>query len=144
MKNSSKKVISTICVLLTLCSVSAVSIVVCNASSGVSGNISSSVSSRQKASDYTLKLDSNPTTGYTWSYKVDNEGIIKETKNEYIPDKTEAGIVGSGGVQQFSFKGIKEGDVTVTFEYARSWDKSDTQTKSVILHVDANGNITEK
>lgn len=159
MKNSSKKVISVVAALVTLCSVSALALTGCNlngTNSASSVNSSSSTSSKQESSEetsneeeinmknYTINLRGNATTGYTWSYSVDKEGIIKEEVNKYTPDKAEEGVVGTGGVQTYSFKSVKEGDVTITFKYAKSWeDNSTIETKTVKLHVDADGNISK-
>ncbi|MGN0537535.1 MAG: protease inhibitor I42 family protein [Acutalibacteraceae bacterium] len=159
MKNSSKKAISVVAVLLTLCSVSALALTGCNSNSAnpaSSVNSSSSTSSKQESSEetsnkeeinmknYTINLKGNATTGYTWNYSVDKEEIIKEEVNKYTPDKAEEGMVGTGGTQTYSFKGVKEGNVTVTFKYAKSWeDNSTIETKTVKLHVDANGNISK-
>lgn len=72
-----------------------------------------------------IDLESNPTTGYEWTYTVSREGIVEETKNEYIADEVEGDIVGAGGVHSFQFRGLKAGTVALTFRYARPWEKGE-------------------
>lgn len=77
----------------------------------------------KKGKEIELSLNGNVTTGYEWTYSVSEEGILTETQNEYLTEETE--LVGAGGVHVFSFKGEKEGKVTVTFVYSRSWEKEE-------------------
>lgn len=95
---------------------------------------------------YRIELDSNTTTGYTWEYEMLPEGIIKETKNEYIaPEDT--GMVGVGGKQVFEFVGLKEGEVSLLFVYRRPWEPTkelDEEGIEYILKVDKDLNIKLK
>jgi predicted secreted protein len=97
----------------------------------------------KKAVNYQVKLDGNMTTGYAWTYTMGEEGIVKEVENVY-EDKDGEDIAGGGGTFIFEFKGEKEGQVQLDFSYARSWEENvaPEDTKSYILTVDANGNVT--
>lgn len=100
----------------------------------------------------TIKLPSNPTTGYVWSYTVTpiDEDLVKitekfkaahkekkeieqssfraqkgEIKDVKEPEKfrTSGMIVGAGGTKIYRIKGLKEGTATVTFIEKRPWEK---------------------
>ena len=71
--------------------------------------------------EFTITLDSNPTTGYQWKLS-DNltEGIVKFVKSEYVAPETE--MVGAGGKEIWTFKGVRPGETTVDLEYVRPWE----------------------
>jgi len=71
--------------------------------------------------EFTITLDSNPTTGYQWKLS-DNftEGIVKLVKSEYMDPETE--MVGVGGNEIWTFKAIEPGETTVDLEYVRPWE----------------------
>lgn len=91
-----------------------------------------------------LKLQGNPTTGYTWNYNISDEGIIKEESQKYISDAKDLKIQGAGGVYTWKFSGLKEGSTKVTFRYGRSWEKEVFKTKTYMFAVDKNLNVVVK
>eukprot|EP00465_Bigelowiella_longifila_P001406 CAMPEP_0185269558 /NCGR_PEP_ID=MMETSP1359-20130426/40201_1 /TAXON_ID=552665 /ORGANISM="Bigelowiella longifila, Strain CCMP242" /LENGTH=136 /DNA_ID=CAMNT_0027860781 /DNA_START=16 /DNA_END=426 /DNA_ORIENTATION=+ len=71
-----------------------------------------------------VRLNGNPTTGYTWVATMEGEGVVTVGEPEY--QRNEAGdkkIVGSGGVFEFRIapKG-NGGSNTVKFNYVRPWE----------------------
>jgi len=90
-----------------------------------------------------IVLTENPTTGYQWKYKASTEGILTVEKDEFVAPTTDA--MGAGGVHVWVFTGAKEGDVTLTFEYARSWEEGvmPDATITYVFHVDASLNVTQ-
>lgn len=75
-----------------------------------------------------LKLSSNPTTGYKWVVKDDDDlGTAKEAY------KSGGSAVGSGGTQTFTWK-TKDASIgmlgahTVKLEYKRSWETHAVKT----------------
>lgn len=94
---------------------------------------------------YKLELEANATTGYSWSYSVDKEGIVEFVKDEYISNETNE-LVGVGGKQIYEIKGLKKGKVVIKFEYKRSWEENidPIETKTITLMVDKNLNVKEK
>lgn len=97
------------------------------------------------SNQYAFELKGNPTTGFQWVYQVDNKDILKEVRNEYIQDKTEGkDNVGVGGTYFFAFEPLKEGEVTITAKYCRSWeDVEPMATATYKLKVDKNLKIVE-
>ena len=84
--------------------------------------------------DLVVKLDANPTTGYEWTFQID----------EFVPASDGAQPkTGEGGVHTFNFKADGSGEATLTFTYARSWEASDSD-KTVVLHATVeNGAFTQ-
>jgi len=70
---------------------------------------------------FTITLDANPTTGYKWQLS-DNltESIVKLVKSEYVAPETD--MVGAGGKEVWTFKGVKPGETTINLEYVRPWE----------------------
>ena len=84
---------------------------------------------------FQVDLQSNPTTGYSWQWKNKSSVSIVDTFNfQYIPAKT--GLMGSGGVEQWQFKGIKAGIDSIKLAYCRVWDSTSTvETKTIVVRV---------
>ena len=95
-----------------------------------------------------VMLTENPTTGYQWAYQASAEGILTPGRDAYIAPgdlQPEAEpLMGEGGVHVWTFAGTAEGDVTLTFEYARSWEAGvkPEATVTYIFHVDQSLNVT--
>ena len=90
-----------------------------------------------------IELAGNPTTGYSWEYTMSPENIIREVSNEYIADKTETNVVGSGGKFVFTFEAVTQGETTLVFSYRRPWeDDPPAQTITYKALVDGKNNIT--
>ncbi|GAA0078422.1 hypothetical protein UT300005_28010 [Clostridium sp. CTA-5] len=91
-----------------------------------------------------INLQGNPTTGYTWEYKINTDGIIKEDSKQYKQDKSNLEAVGVGGTYTWKFSALKEGTTEVTFKYRRPWENEVIQTKTYIFTVDNELKITVK
>lgn len=72
--------------------------------------------------NFTIKLNSNPTTGYQWQLiKPLDAKSLKLVSSNFIPPKTTR--VGAGGVEVWTFKALRNGKTSLTFGYLRSWEK---------------------
>ena len=71
--------------------------------------------------EFTIALDSNPTTGYGWEASYD-EDMLSLEKEEYNPDVKVPGLVGAGGTQYYQFQALKVGETEITVTYKRSWE----------------------
>ena len=72
-----------------------------------------------------VELESNPTTGYTWAYSI--EGTTLELVSEdYTSSTTSSAMTGAPGTQKYTFKKTGAGDATISFDYARSWETTDS------------------
>ncbi|MEG0693732.1 MAG: protease inhibitor I42 family protein [Christensenellaceae bacterium] len=105
----------------------------------------------QGSKNYTVELDGNATTGYSWQYSMSKDGIVKEVSKDYIQDEVkeqkegEPPLVGMGGKYTFVFEGVSEGEVELNFIYTQEWDKETepASTAKIVLSVDKNGMVTE-
>jgi inhibitor of cysteine peptidase len=76
----------------------------------------------KKGAVLSITLSSNPTTGYEWSIKEMPENILQGGVEEYVQDKSEKGMVGTGGKEIFKFTAQKKGSGTLTLVYERKWE----------------------
>ena len=71
-----------------------------------------------------VRLEGNPTTGYRW---VEQSGAGKELVRvgdpQFIRPADTEGRVGAGGHFLFKYMGIAAGKITLTFNYARPWER---------------------
>ena len=72
--------------------------------------------------EFSIVLDSNPTTGYSWqlekSFDKDVLGLIE---HGYLPP--ESPRRGAGGREIWDFRARKEGTAEIRLEYRRPWEK---------------------
>ena len=76
-----------------------------------------------------ITLESNMTTGYRWQLasSIDKNTLIV-VGLKYIVPKSKA--VGAGGKEEWTFKALKPGKITVIFNYLRSWEKNKPPAKT--------------
>ena len=89
-----------------------------NATASASGGIETKV-----GANFVIRLESNPTTGYSWRTAEFASGIVELVSNEYKPQNNSGNIVGSGGTEIWTFKAVGKGKINITFEYVRPWEK---------------------
>ena len=90
----------------------------------------------------TFCFDSNPSTGYTWTVKVEGDAVAL-TRDDFVAKETSGhngvvvAVAGAGGMQYYGFTAVKPGRATVTFTYARSWEQTDAdRTVVAVIAVD--------
>lgn len=88
-------------------------------------------------------LEANATTGYTWSYAIDNEKVLECQGAKYLENDHPEGMVGVGGLYKATFAGVENGKAKVSFSYARSWEEeAPCRTCDITVQVE-NGRIVE-
>lgn len=80
-----------------------------------------------KNSLVTIRLASNPTTGYSWIMKKYNKTYLKLVRHEYVRPQPQT--IGAGGYEEWVFQARpaafkKSTTVKLTFVYARPWEKN--------------------
>lgn len=90
-----------------------------------------------------IELDGNRTTGYSWTYTMEPDGIVQEVSQEYRTASGNASRAGAGGIFVFTFEGIMPGSVELCFSYLRPWESGvdPAKTKYYKLTVDEAGKI---
>ena len=71
----------------------------------------------------TLTLESNPTTGFSWTKtdKVD-ASILKLERNDYRQNANPAGMVGVGGRTTIVYRALKKGTAKIDLTYMQPWE----------------------
>jgi len=73
---------------------------------------------------FTITMDSNPTTGYSWQLAKPIDGkMLKFLGSKYYADKADPEMVGVGGEERWAFRALKCGRTRIFFKYVRSWEK---------------------
>ena len=85
---------------------------------------------------FTIPLEANHTTGYSWRLaQQPDPAILKQLGKKYDEDNSDR--VGAGGVETWTFQAMAKGTATLVFEYARPWEKEaapvDTAKYRVII-----------
>ena len=81
-----------------------------------------------------VKLDSNPSTGFSWVATAVNSdtNLISQSENKYVaPDVT--GVVGAAGKTVWTFRTLKKGTATLNFEYSQPWAGEQKSVRTVQL-----------
>ena len=82
---------------------------------------------------YSVDLDSNPTTGYSWKLASPTNSVFMLVTNSYEPGKHPTDMVGVGGVEHWTFKAMQKGRAELTLEYMRPWEKMAVKTNSLTI-----------
>ena len=93
-----------------------------------------------------IMLKGNPTTGYSWSWEIDEERVV-DVGAEYAADwqfrqEGEPVLTGTGGRYLFILTGLNPGEVTITFTYKRPWEENALYTLVYHVRVDEELNVT--
>lgn len=103
----------------------------------VSGNVATDPSQTvivAKGSEFLVALPSNPTTGYSWTVRVSN-AVLESEGSAYQAHPAAPGMMGSGGQQVFAIEAVAAGTATLTFSYARPFEKGKPAAKTAVFHV---------
>ncbi|MFC1717083.1 protease inhibitor I42 family protein [Candidatus Poribacteria bacterium] len=68
---------------------------------------------------FTISLQSNPTTGYSWQPKFDSR-FLELVESKFASSSPE--LIGAGGLETFVFLAHREGQAEITLEYQRPWE----------------------
>lgn len=86
-----------------------------------------------------IDLSSNPTTGYSWTAEIEDEGIVI-IREEFLESGSNQQLVGAGGVQRFQVSGNTPGTTSIYFRYARPWE-SEQPTQTLLYRLTVNDNL---
>jgi inhibitor of cysteine peptidase len=84
----------------------------------------------------TVKLGSNPTTGYSWGDAVIGDtNKIAEATHQFIEPTGDEAIVGAPGQDVLTFDGKATGTTTIKISYSRPWEGGDKDTYTLTINV---------
>ena len=83
---------------------------------------------------FTIILQSNPTTGFSWTLKNFDNSLIKPVKRAYVTTAPR-GLMGAGGYEKWTFEAKPESFVvpqttSITLIYSRSWELEGAQANN--------------
>ena len=86
-----------------------------------------------------VTLESNPTTGFEWELReFSEEGILELMGSEYQPGeeaKQDTPVPGAGGLEVWTFKGLKKGETVIFLDYNQPWDGGLKAEKFLMVRV---------
>ena len=84
-----------------------------------------------------IRLQTNPSTGYGWTYTVTGDEVLRlDTVTGEAPAPN--GMVGVPGDQVWSFHAQGSGRAVLTYVYKRAWEKNEPPAKTFTLTVVVN------
>ena len=83
--------------------------------------------------NFTIKMQSNPTTGYGWQLSKADEKIVQFVTNAYIPPDSK--LMGAGGHEVWTFKAVGEGATEISMQYVRPWEKDQPPARTNVFTV---------
>ena len=86
----------------------------------------------KKGQEFTIILESNPTTGYQW-IPTFNTSMINLVSHNFQPSTTK--LMGSPGTDTFKFKATNQGTESLKMIYKRTWEKEFVKEKVFVIKV---------
>lgn len=85
--------------------------------------------------DFVITLESNPTTGYGWRIAGTLDAtMLKVVEIKHSRKQTK--LIGAGGKDLWTFRGLQKGKTVISFEYVRSWEKDVPPVKKEFFTVE--------
>lgn len=81
-----------------------------------------------------VRLPSNPSTGFSWSYQVVGDDVLRLGSVSGVTAAKD-GMVGAPGETVWSFRAQGKGIAQLNYVYARSWEKNAPPAKTFRLTV---------
>lgn len=89
--------------------------------------------------DFTITLCSNASTGFQWSEQADisNQDLIDQISHGFQgpPEEDQPPPPGAAGNEMWTFRTLKEGNSSLSFEYSQDWDGGEKATWTFVLNV---------
>ena len=90
-----------------------------------------------------LTYEINAGIPFKWEYEIEDESVVEFVKSYVVKDENTNGKVGASVYTNYVFKGLKEGETTITFKIVSITGKHDDMEKEVNrVKVDKDLNIT--
>ena len=76
----------------------------------------------QPGRQFSITLDSNPTTGYQWQLAKPVTGTcVALVTNQFVRSKSK--LAGAPGKDVWKFKALRPGETVIELQYVRPWEK---------------------
>jgi|GEM_PF-390781 len=89
---------------------------------------------------FDISLESNPTTGYEWDVKECDYSVLELVNKDYVTAENQTPpVAGAGGLQNWTFKGLTDGETALKIVYWRSWEGEESIVDEYLLHITVGG-----
>jgi inhibitor of cysteine peptidase len=85
----------------------------------------------KRGGNFTIKLESNPSTGYSW-HPIYDEEYVKLISNDFMQMTK---LMGSGGLERFVFQSVKSGSSNIEMVYKRAWEKKAIKSRRISVNI---------
>jgi len=93
----------------------------------------------QVGDSFLIRLDSNPTTGYSWELADDySQAVIELVESTYQAPETQR--KGAGGQDLWQFKAVGTGNTRINLRYRRVWEEGVPPIKTQSFEVEVGKN----
>lgn len=82
--------------------------------------------------EFTLSLESNPTTGYVWEATFDS-AFLELKKRDF--KASDGKSIGAGGTETLTFVPIKEGRTEIIMVHKRPWESISLEKRSFPIEI---------
>jgi len=84
---------------------------------------------------FTVKLGSNPTTGFTWTEmaEIADKAVLAQIDHRLVP--ADFKMIGAPAIEVWTFMALKEGRTSVDMEYSRPWQGGEKKEWTFRLNV---------
>ena len=100
----------------------------------------STISKNGSNNTYRIKVDTNGGVPYSWSYKVDDEGLVEVKESSKALNDNEGGPV----EVYYDITPVKEGKTTITLEYIDITDQHVEEQQIYEIEIDKDLKMTVK
>ena len=77
----------------------------------------------EKGDRINIKLESNPTTGYSWILDGETDtSVVSLFDSKFVQTEKEEELVGAGGYEILTFKAENSGQTEIILTYQRPWE----------------------
>ena len=82
-----------------------------------------------------VDLESNQTTGFQWQVaEISDQTVLGKVSNIYNAPEASA-PVGAGGIERWTFKGLKKGTARMSMEYSQPWQGGEKTAETFTLTI---------
>lgn len=87
----------------------------------------------QVGEQFTVALDSNPSTGYSWQIVAFDQAVVTLISSEF--KRADKPMPGVSGKQIWTFKAVGKGETSIAFKYSRPWERNTPPAKTASVGV---------
>ena len=82
---------------------------------------------------------------FKWDFEIEDEDVVQFVRSYVVKDENVGGLVGGKITRNYVFKGLKEGETSVTFKFVSiTGEHEDGLHEKHIIKVDKDLNISEE